>query len=684
MSSQQGTQGPPAGASGQAGRGPPYAPLNAGLGGTPMIVPDVPVSVVLLILYLMFGIIHIKILKGNKGRGHKFIFNGAILGLCKIRVITMSLRIAWSNYPRNVGLAIAANIFVYIGTIILYGVNWFFVQRVVRAQHARLGWSTPYRIFHRGGLVVLVATLLMLIVSQIWQFFTRNQSKLDAFHVLFVIAQTYFTIFCFAPAILVGVSLLIPRTEIDKFGAGRLRYNITILLISVSLLSIGQIFRCVLAWIPAIPLVDVQRGIVELPWYLSKGSFYCFNFVTEILVIIMFAVVRVDLRFYVPNGARKSGDYSRSRIDLYDENEKNLPLPAPVLPISMLQPNDSNSTLHRYQSSVFEDTQTLADSLQYPHSTLEVDDKTGSWKVKRLSGDSSRSRHTTISFATSSKSTLNDKTPRTEANVPPVPELPAEWPLPASTPPPNASSVLEHTNPPSRRATPQRETYELEHHQLNEIDVGDAVTDALAKLEMNSERPKSSLATPPPRSHRKSPVQVYTPTLPSTNDGRSPSRNSRKRVTFPQKEVIRSRANSANSQGGRRTPAVEKIPEIPIQRPMESSLRPPHRPSPARSPSLEIISLLNHMSSDSTRIVDASLQRTRAASVAGSEEPKTPKTPITPVTPFTPVTPASHMMTRQTSSKYSTDNSSTSSDARERELAREEFRRFSSEAPPRY
>ena len=73
----------------------------------------------------------------------------------------MSLRIAWSNYPRNVGLAIAANIFVYIGTIILYGVNWFFVQRVVRAQHARLGWSTPYRIFHRGGLVVLVTTLLI-------------------------------------------------------------------------------------------------------------------------------------------------------------------------------------------------------------------------------------------------------------------------------------------------------------------------------------------------------------------------------------------------------------------------------------------------------------------------------------------------------------------------------------------
>ena len=40
-----------------------------------------PVAVVFLLLYLMFGVIHIKIFKSNKHRGHKFIFNGAILGM---------------------------------------------------------------------------------------------------------------------------------------------------------------------------------------------------------------------------------------------------------------------------------------------------------------------------------------------------------------------------------------------------------------------------------------------------------------------------------------------------------------------------------------------------------------------------------------------------------------------------
>jgi len=44
------------------------------------VIPDVPITAVFLILYLIFGVIHIKIFKANKGRGHKFIFNGAILG----------------------------------------------------------------------------------------------------------------------------------------------------------------------------------------------------------------------------------------------------------------------------------------------------------------------------------------------------------------------------------------------------------------------------------------------------------------------------------------------------------------------------------------------------------------------------------------------------------------------------
>jgi hypothetical protein len=45
------------------------------------VIPDIPITVIFLVIYLTFGIVHLKILKSNKGRGHKFIFNGALMGI---------------------------------------------------------------------------------------------------------------------------------------------------------------------------------------------------------------------------------------------------------------------------------------------------------------------------------------------------------------------------------------------------------------------------------------------------------------------------------------------------------------------------------------------------------------------------------------------------------------------------
>ncbi|OSS53437.1 hypothetical protein B5807_00416 [Epicoccum nigrum] len=490
MSTAPNTSGPP---SGQQGRGgPPYAPTHAGLGGTPDVIPDIPITVILLVIYLTFGIVHLKILKGNKGRGHKFIFNGALMGLCKIRVITMCLRIAWSLHKRNVGLAMAAQIFTYAGTIILYMINWFFTQRVVRAQHTKLGWSMPYRIFHRGSLALLVISLLMIIVTSIWQSFTLNTNSLRIFRNFQLAGQTYFTWLAFAPIIFVLISLVIPRHEIDKFGAGRLRVNITILLIGATVISIGQIFRCVTTWLPPSPLRNAQGQFQDPPWYFQKVCFYVFNFVTEVIVIGMYALVRVDLRFYVPDGAKRAGDYSRSSVNVHDSEKK------PRRSVISTYSNGSNETLHSYQTSIFEDSGTLADSLRYPSSTLTIDEKTGAWKVKRASG----------SFVSSPRSSTGsqpsmwlDRTTMAENDIPPVPAIPnrTSWPLSTSSPYPNDSiSKLEHRNPSSKRSSPSHQ-YELKNHVFNDQDMGDAVQSALNRLESNSDKKsKRRTRSPPP------------------------------------------------------------------------------------------------------------------------------------------------------------------------------------------
>ncbi|KAF1920850.1 hypothetical protein BDU57DRAFT_534588 [Ampelomyces quisqualis] len=590
-----------------AAQSPPFSPRNQGLGGNPAVIPDVPVTVVFLVLYLVFGVIHIKILKANKGRGHKFIFNGAILGLCKIRIVTMSLRIAWACSPRNVGLGIAANVFVYVGTIILFMINWFFVQRVVRAQHQRLGWSTQYRVFHRGALVVLITTLIMLIIANIWQFFTVEDTKLHAFRALVLTGQTYFTIFCFAPAIIVLISVLIPRHEIEKFGAGRLRINITILLIAVAVLTTGQLFRCVIAWIPQTPVLGFAGQPVDKPWYLHRACFYVFNFVTEIIVVVMFALVRVDLRFHVPDKSRMSGDYSgrnsvmdfssKSKVDLAQEaSEKSLECEAPVVPTS--HRNESRETLHQYETSVFEDSRTLADSLQYGDSTLEVDNKTGAWKVKRVSTGSVSSRFSSVEpNQISSRTTFNDRSITFADKPPPVPGIPSEWPLPISSTQSIPMSSRGQSNPLRRAETPKK-TFEIADHDLNGVDVGDAITYALAALEQNSEnnrkqsarqvRAQTSAGTSskasiePMQTHDEEDQTATEAQTPDTKKNKTRLHNPlapRQRATFPPKSALKT--PQARTRDDR---TIQNV-SIPVDTPIVPQLSPSTAAPPASNSS---------------------------------------------------------------------------------------------------
>ncbi|PSN66627.1 hypothetical protein BS50DRAFT_494310, partial [Corynespora cassiicola Philippines] len=486
-------QGPP------QPQGPPYAPHSSSLGGVPSTMPDVAITAVFLFLYVVFAITHFRILKLNAARGHKFVFSGALLGFCKIRVITMSLRIAWSSYPRNVSLGISAQVFVYVGTIILFLVNWFFTQRIVRAQHARWGWSMPYRVVHRMAIVCLVLCLLMLVVAAIQQFFTLDPNTLRIDRNLQLTGQTYFAAFCFAPLVLIAISLILPRRGTEKFGAGRLRNNIAILAIAATILSAGAIFRCVIAWLPPTPLRTAQGAPLPAPWYFSKACFYVFNFLTELFVVIFYAVMRVDLRFHVPNGSKKPGDYSRKRQSRYNigviGNEKNLKR-ASGGPVGGVFTNDSKDTLQEYQGSLFDDTRTLADSLRYPSSVLEVDPKSGHWKIKRVSQDTSMG---SVRYSCGSSPSIwnPDRDTFVADDAPPVPDLPNNWPLRESQLPRGSVPVMEHRNRRSTSAGTSARSNEIYGHDMNRVDMGNAIADAIAKLEENSEQNRRRAPSPP-------------------------------------------------------------------------------------------------------------------------------------------------------------------------------------------
>lgn len=348
----------------------------------------------------------------------------------------MSLRIAWACYPRNVSLGIAAQIFVYVGTIILYLCNWFFTQRVIRAQHPHIGWSTPYRIFHRSCMIALIVALIIIIVASIQRFFTLDENTLQIDRILQLAAFTYFAFFTLAPLLMLLVSFVIPRRETEKFGAGRMRNAIAVLFVGSFILALGQCFRTITGWLPEIPLRNAQGQFNAAPWYFSKASFYSFNFLTELLVVIFYAVMRVDLRFYVPDGAKKPGDYRAYRESLFirdtmaGEGERK----QHSEPTGTANSITSNDSLHEYDDSVFEDTRTLTDSLRFHSSVMEIDDRTGLWKIKGPS-DSTRASIRSVSRPSNrSQSSLWDPARATliHGGAPPVPSIPqhsGDWPF---------------------------------------------------------------------------------------------------------------------------------------------------------------------------------------------------------------------------------------------------------------
>ncbi|KAJ4989144.1 hypothetical protein SVAN01_05406 [Stagonosporopsis vannaccii] len=286
---------------------PPYPPSVWALGGPPVKKVDIPAQSVFMFLFMVGAAVHMKIFQMNRARGHKFLFNLFIFIFCVSRIVTSILRIASTVQSQNVQLAIAASIFVAAGVLILFIINLIFATRIVRSVHPRLGWHTAFGIAFKFLCVVTGATIIMVIVGTVQSFYTLDPNTRAVDRSLQLYGSTFLAIFATLPLPIVVLSLVVPYSPLDRFGVGRMRTKVIVLLVSTTLLSIGAWYRCGSTWAP--PVARSQ----PLPGYLGKGPFYIFNFFVEIQTVLMYAILRVDLRYHIPNGAKGAGSYSSSQ-----------------------------------------------------------------------------------------------------------------------------------------------------------------------------------------------------------------------------------------------------------------------------------------------------------------------------------------------------------------------------------
>ena len=146
----------------------------------------------------------------------------------------------------------------------------------------------------------------MLITANIQSFYTLNEHTKSIDRAIILYGGTFYAIVSFLPFPFVLGGLIIPRrTGLEKFGTGRYRSKIAILLTAAFLLCLGASFRVGTNY-------KIPQPRSDPPEYLNKACFYIFNFTVEFLVIVLYVVVRVDRRFHVPNGSKGPGDYTRS------------------------------------------------------------------------------------------------------------------------------------------------------------------------------------------------------------------------------------------------------------------------------------------------------------------------------------------------------------------------------------
>ncbi|KAH6676413.1 hypothetical protein B0J14DRAFT_353920 [Halenospora varia] len=285
----------------------PYPPTTAGLGGTPTTSLDVPIISVFLFLFIVGAITHMTIFKLNMKHGVKFVLSAVLFGFCMARITACTMRLVWSTHHSNISVAIAAQVFVQVGVILLFIINLIFAQRILRAVHPLWAWKRPLSIAFKAYYASIILMLIAIIVCSIQSFFTLSHNTRRIDRDVQLVGGIYFAVAAFVPIPILFIAYLIrQRTPVEKFSSGRFRTKVAVLVFSSVLLTLGAAFRAGTNFLP--------RPISDPAWYHSKSCFYISNFTIEIIIVYLYAIMRVDRRFVVPNGCHGPGDYSRGRM----------------------------------------------------------------------------------------------------------------------------------------------------------------------------------------------------------------------------------------------------------------------------------------------------------------------------------------------------------------------------------
>ncbi|OLN93271.1 hypothetical protein CCHL11_08328 [Colletotrichum chlorophyti] len=282
--------------------GPPDPANGPFLGGVPTKNLDLPVTLMFMLMFMLGFYIHLTIFRRNSKRGHKFLISDLVVDFCAIRTVTCIFRIVWSTMTTRY-IVFFAVLFENSGPSLLYAVNMFFAQRLVRSIHPRVGWFPAFSQITFVLLISVPVFLILNLVSVVLIFFSQgNPDRQKTGEDLLKFGSSWNTWLSVFPILIVSMALAVPGPKPERFGTGSQRVKVALLYFASLLLSTGQVVRMYTLFNPQLPGTDST--------IFGKAVFYTTGFFFEITVVALYAIFRIDLRYHIPNGSSGPGDYS--------------------------------------------------------------------------------------------------------------------------------------------------------------------------------------------------------------------------------------------------------------------------------------------------------------------------------------------------------------------------------------
>jgi hypothetical protein len=245
---------------------------------------------------------------------------------------------------------------------VIFAINLVLTQRVLRAIHPKVFWHP----LTSSLFTFLVASVPFFIIFNITvltaSFFVTTPHGAKTTKDLLFLGSSWNMFLCLFPIIFISLFGTIPSPfPIEKFGTGRFRTKIVLLMYSSSTLFIGAIVRLIAA---------AQTHPINEPGQVdTKSVFYLTGFMLEIFVVVLFAVARFDLRFHIPNGCTGPGQYAPKKEDDQEEffqdvdvkmrfsySSSDLPQGSPTAPEKWqeVSPDRTNATREQARQAIYD------------------------------------------------------------------------------------------------------------------------------------------------------------------------------------------------------------------------------------------------------------------------------------------------------------------------------------------